>query len=157
MWFGKIKRKVRPMEFNDALVKVRQKVIDAVRLGIIDKSLYEATLIQLLKDVERRRRRCLDLERDHLRDAAKAAAEAQGYQSMYTMIYSVLNGFVEAAEKDIQEVLEQKEEKEDELTKEEQAAVEAIAKKQQEAQRKKVEERKPQVRARKKAAKKTTK
>ena len=153
------------MEFNEALIKVRQKVIDAVRLNIIDKSLYEATLIQLLKDVERRRRKCLDLERDHLRDAAKAKAEAQGYQSMYTVIYSVLNGFVEAAEHDVKEALEKDEEdreEEEELTDEEKQAVAAIAKKQEEAQKQKEDDRKEKVetaraRGRRKATKKTAK
>lgn len=121
------------MDFKEALINVRGKVVDAVRLNIIGKELYEATLIQLMKECESNRQRCLRMKSDFERQAAKAEAEAQGYLSVYTLIYQVLNGFVSAAERQVEEELEaEKEEKEEQetMTKEEKEAINNIKEKQ---------------------------
>jgi len=103
------------MSMSVDLINLRKRVADATRLGVVsdeNKSIYEATLIQILNESERQRLRCHNMIEDFKRKAAQAEAQANAYSQMSSIIYNVINGFVQLAEKGQAEEAEAKEEKE---------------------------------------------
>ena len=95
---------------------LRKKVAEAVKFGILNedsKSLYEATLIQIINEAEMGRQRCINLCEQYKRQAAAAEAQAGAYSQMGSVVFSILNGFVSKAEKNIEEEQELKNEKEE--------------------------------------------
>lgn len=98
----------------DELIKLRARVADVVRLGIVtgDADIYQATLISIWNDAERNRQLRVQ-EAQKLREQVVAAeAKAQAFASMSTIIYQVLDGYIKAAERAAEEVREQAAERE---------------------------------------------
>jgi hypothetical protein len=90
------------MSIATDLVKLRKRVSDAVRAGVVeeaDHGIYEATLIQILNESERQRVRCSNLVDEFKRKAAQAEAQASAYSQVSSIIYNVINGYVLLAEK----------------------------------------------------------
>ena len=90
------------MSMANDLINLRKRVSDAVKLGVVDeadKSIYEATLIQILNESERQRIRCVNLAEDFKRKVAQSEAQASAYSQISSIIYNVINGFVVLAEK----------------------------------------------------------
>jgi len=113
------------MAYADDLIKLRKRLVDGLSLGVVDnnsKDLYEATLIQVMNEAEKQRQACVARAEDMRRQAAIADGQSHAFSQVSSMVYSVINGFIGAAEK-------QKREEEDRAGEmaEKQAAMDAAA------------------------------
>lgn len=92
--------------YSQKLSNLRRRMIDAVALGVIDrknKDIYEGTLLQIMNEAEKQRGRCMELKANYERQMAQAEAQAHAYTQVVSIVYAVLNGFVAAAERSVQE------------------------------------------------------
>lgn len=90
------------MAYAEDLIKLRKRVSDALSLGVVDdtaKDLYEATLIQVMNEAEKQRQACVARAEDMRRQAAIADGQSHAFSQVSSIVYSVINGFVFAAEK----------------------------------------------------------
>ena len=91
------------MSYAEDLLKLRQRVADAVSKGVVGeegKDFFEATLIQIMNDAERNRQNCVTSAENLRRQAATMDGQANGFSSVSSIIYNVINGFVDAADRD---------------------------------------------------------
>jgi hypothetical protein len=91
------------MAFGEDILKLRQRVQDAIRSGVVaqdGKEIFEATLIQIMNDAERNRQNCVTQAENLRRQASVFDGQAGAFASVSSIIYNVLNGFVTLAEKD---------------------------------------------------------
>lgn len=94
------------MAYADDLIRLRKRMIEALELDVVNndsKELYEATLIQIMNESERQRQTCVSRAEDLRRQAAIADGQAHAFIQVSSIIYSVFNGYVGAAEKQRQE------------------------------------------------------
>jgi len=97
------------------LIKLRQKIIDLQKLGYMTPEsfgTYQQTLLQIWQEADQRRQSCLAQANTFRTQAAAADAQAHAFSAMSSVIYAVVNGFVEAEEKRIREEVERVAEKE---------------------------------------------
>jgi hypothetical protein len=90
------------MAYADDLVRLRKRMIDALDLGVINsnsKDLYEATLIQIMNEAEKQRQTCVARAEDMRRQAAIADGQSHAFSQVSSIIYNVLNGYINVAEK----------------------------------------------------------
>jgi hypothetical protein len=90
------------MTFSEDITRLRKRLLDAVSHGIVksdSKDIYEATLIQVLNEAERQRQRCMTQADTLRRQAAVADGQASAYSAIGSIVFNVLNGFVDAAER----------------------------------------------------------
>jgi hypothetical protein len=90
------------MAFNEDIIKLRKRVLDAVSTGVIESNLkdfYEATLLQIMNESEKHRQNCAAQAEALRKQASVLDGQASGYSSMSSIIYGVLNGYIMAAEK----------------------------------------------------------
>jgi hypothetical protein len=91
------------MAFGEDILKLRQRVQDAIRKGVVaqdGKEIFEATLVQVMSDAERNRQNCITQAENLRRQASVFDGQAGAFASVSSIIYNVLNGFVTAAEKE---------------------------------------------------------
>lgn len=91
------------MSYAEDLLKLRRRVADAVSKGVVGeegKDFFEATLIQIMNDAERNRQNCVTSAENLRRQAATMDGQANGFSSVSSIIYNVINGFVDAADRD---------------------------------------------------------
>lgn len=91
------------MAFAEDILKLRQRVQDAIRKGVVaqdGKEIFEATLIQVMNDAERNRQNCITQAENLRRQASVFDGQAGAFASVSSIVYNVLNGFVMAAERD---------------------------------------------------------
>ena len=97
------------MAYNDELIKLRSRLIDAVQLGLVEKGsadAFEAVLSQIMTDAEKNKQNYL-VQADHLKkQAALLEGQAMAFASISNIVYSALNGYVVAVE-NIKSVLAQ--------------------------------------------------
>lgn len=94
------------MAYADDLLKLRKRMLDALDLGVIDnnsKDLYEATLIQVMNEAEKQRQVCVARAEDLRKQAAIADGQSHAFTQVSSIVYSVLNGYIGAAERQKQE------------------------------------------------------
>jgi hypothetical protein len=92
--------------YAEAIIKLRNRVQDAVTKGLLDnqnKDFYEATLIQIMNDAEKNRNNCLVQAENLRRQASVFDGQAAAYASILSIIFNVLNGYVSVAERDEEE------------------------------------------------------
>jgi len=92
--------------YNQKLSELRRRMMDAVALNVIDsknKDIYEGTLLQIMNEAERHRKRCQELKANYERQVAQADAQSHAYTQVISIVYAVLNGFVAAAERAVEE------------------------------------------------------
>ena len=97
------------MAYSDDLIKLRKRMLDALNLGVVDtnsKDLYEATLIQIINETERQRQACVSKSEELRRQAAICDGQASAFTQVSSIVYSVLNGYIMAAERQHREELE---------------------------------------------------
>ena len=102
------------MNHEEQLIKIRQRTVDALKIGMVDEShygLYQTTLIQLLNECERGRQSQQSAVENLKRQIAVAEGQMHAYSMMGGMIYSVLDGLVKLAEKAAKEITERKAER----------------------------------------------
>lgn len=101
------------MSYAEDLLKLRKRVLDAVKSGLIDdkqKDFYEATLIQIMNEAERQRQHCTQQAENLRKQASVLDGQASGYSSQSSIVYNVLNSYILAAERAAQEEKIHKEE-----------------------------------------------
>lgn len=129
------------MPYQEDLMKLRKRVIDAVNHGIIDPKLrefYEATLIQIMNEAERQRQHCVAQAEQLRKQAATLDGQASAFSAQSSIVYNVLNSFILQAERAAEEEAERKaakEQAEAELTDEEKANLASLAASQKETKR----------------------
>jgi hypothetical protein len=91
------------MSFGEDVIKLRQRVQDAIKAGVVaqdGKDIFEATLIQIMNDAERNKQNCLTQAENLRRQASVFDGQAGAFASFTSIIYNVLNGFIAIAERD---------------------------------------------------------
>ena len=90
------------MSYAEDIIKLRQRVRDAVAKGIVTNGseFLEATLIQIMNDAERNRQNCLTNAENLRKQAAALEGQAGAFASVSSIVYNVINGFVLVAERD---------------------------------------------------------
>lgn len=94
------------MSYGEELFRLRKRVADAVSTGVIDpnnKDILEALMIQIMNDAERNRQQCVSQAESLRKQAATLDGQAGAFASVSSIVYNVLNGFVQAAEREKQE------------------------------------------------------
>ena len=89
------------MSYSDDILKMRNRMADAFAVGLFsdeNKSAVETMLIQIMNDCEKNRQACVANAESHRRQAGVADGQAQGFASMSSVIYGVINGYVMKAE-----------------------------------------------------------
>lgn len=102
------------MSFGEDILKLRQRVQDAIKKGVVaqdGKEIFEATLVQIMNDAERNRQNCVTQAENLRRQASVFDGQAGAFASVSSIIYNVLNGFVTAAERDEEERKRQEEQR----------------------------------------------
>lgn len=91
------------------LLRLRQKMMGLQGLGYMTPEsfgTYQQTLLQIWQEAERRRQTCVSQAATLRTQAAAAEAQAGAFSVMASIMYSVVNGFVEAGEKRVAEEAE---------------------------------------------------
>lgn len=97
------------MENEEAILRLRKKLKELESLGYMNPSsagTYEQTILQVWQEADRRRGSCLAQAETLRRQAAAAEAQAGAFTVMASILYNVVNGFVEAGNKQALELLE---------------------------------------------------
>ena len=92
--------------YTEEVLKLRKRVADAVSKGVINKEgreFFEATLIQVMNDAEKNRQNCVAQAENLRRQAAVMDGQAGAFASVSSIVYGVINGFVNIAERDEEE------------------------------------------------------
>jgi len=93
------------------LLKLRKRVNDLQALGYMSPEsagMYEQTILQTWQEADRRRLTLLSQAETLRRQAAAADAQAGAFATMASILFSIVNGFVEAGQKRAQEEAERK-------------------------------------------------
>lgn len=107
------------------IVRLRQRIREAVTLGVISKDNYEPfelMLLQIMNETERQRIQCHKIVQEYEQKIKGAQSQASAYEAMTSIVYGILNSLIRNAEKDkdeIQELEEQEEQAENEDVSEE--------------------------------------
>ena len=102
------------MAYTEDILKLRKRVQDAVVKGVVQadgREFLEASFIQIMNDAEKNRQNCMAQAENLRRQASILDGQAGAFGSVSSIVYNVLNGFVNAAEREEQERLRREEEK----------------------------------------------
>lgn len=102
------------MSYGESIIKLRARVQDAVKKGLVEtsgKEFFEATLIQIMNDAEKNRQNCLTQAENLRRQASVFDGQAAAFGSVSSIVFGVINGYVTVAERDEAERLAQEAEK----------------------------------------------
>ncbi len=88
------------------LVKLRARMNDLLRMGLVTPEgfgMYQQTVLQLLQEFDRRKQTCFQ-QAEQLR-AQAAASESQGHAFSVcgSILFSIVNGYIDLEEKRIRE------------------------------------------------------
>lgn len=89
------------MSYAEDIIKLRMKLADAVGSGALDtsKESFEAVLIQIMNDAERNRQNCVTQAENFRKQASTIDGQAAGFASVVSIVYNVINGYINAAER----------------------------------------------------------
>jgi len=102
-----------PNTQND-LLRLRKRLMDLQAVGVLEDSqhgLYQQTILQLWQEAERRRQTCMSQAETLRMQASAAEAQAHAFSAMSSMMYAVVNGYIELEEKRVREEKERQAEK----------------------------------------------
>jgi hypothetical protein len=94
------------MSYAEEVLKLRKKLVDAVSAGVVDpnsKGTVEAFLIQIMNESEKNRQQCTSQAEDLRKRAAMLDGQASAFTAVSSIVYNVINGFTQAAERDRRE------------------------------------------------------
>jgi hypothetical protein len=100
---------------QEEILKLRKRVHDLTALGYMTREsagTYEQTILQTWQEADRRRQTLMGQAETLRRQAAAAEAQAGAYTTMASILYNIVNKFVEAGQKRLQEETERKAERE---------------------------------------------
>jgi len=102
------------MSYMEDVLKLRKRIIDAVQTGIVNKDgkdFLEAALIQIMNEAEKNRQNCT-IQAENLRKQASVMdGQAGAFNSVISIVYNVIHGFVSAEERAQEERTRQEEER----------------------------------------------
>lgn len=106
------------MSETDILLKLRKSLSDAVKVGLIkeDNAVMESTLVSIFNECKKQELRCNQLHAEYLKNAASAESQKNAYIQMQSIVYAVFNGYVQNAQRDIDENKRDIDENKDGLT-----------------------------------------
>ena len=87
------------------MVRLRRRLGDLLRLGAATPDTFQMAVQQMWQETEKRRQSCLQEAEDHLRKYHAMVAQAHGFSSMASILYSVIDGYVNLEERRIQEAV----------------------------------------------------
>jgi len=99
---------------QEDLLKLRRRVNDLKSLGYMTQEsagTYEQTILLTWQEADRRRQALLSQAETLRRQAAAAEAQAAAFTTMASILYNIVNGFVEAGQKRLREEAERKAER----------------------------------------------
>jgi hypothetical protein len=91
---------------SEEILRLRRRVKDLLGLGYMTEEsggTYEQTILQVWQEADRGRVNCLQQAETLKRQAAAAEAQAGAFTMMSSILYNVVNGFVEAGNKRVRE------------------------------------------------------
>lgn len=94
---------------NEEILRLRRRVKDLLGLGYMTEEsggTYEQTILQVWQEADRGRINCLQQAETLKRQAAAAEAQAGAFTMVSSILYNVVNGFVEAGNKRLREEAE---------------------------------------------------
>jgi len=94
------------MSYAEEVLKLRKKLVDAVTAGVVDpnsKTTIEAFLIQILNESEKSRQQCSSQADELKKRASSLEGQAAGFNAVSGIVYNVITGFIQAAERDRRE------------------------------------------------------
>jgi hypothetical protein len=100
---------------SEEILRLRRRVKDLLSLGYMTEEsggTYEQTILQVWQEADRGRVNCLQQAETLKRQAAAAEAQAGAFTMMSSILYNVVNGFVEAGNRRSREDAERKAEEE---------------------------------------------
>ena len=102
------------MGHTEDLVKLRTRMVDAVRSGVVgdDADTYRMTLLQIVNEAERKRRKSQDGIDNLLGQIKMMEGQIDAYSQIGSIVYAILDGYVKLAEKAAAEEAARKKEKE---------------------------------------------
>ncbi len=95
-----------PNASRENLALLRDVVAAARKLDVIPEEgadIYEATLIQIANKAESERLQCLRVVEEHRHHMARAESQATALSQVVSIVYAVVNGYVEAAKRAVME------------------------------------------------------
>jgi len=98
------------------LLRLRQRLLEFQKIGYMTPEsfgTYEQTLLQIWQEAEQRRQTCLSQANTLRMQAAAAEAQAHAFSAMSSVMFAVINGFIEIEEKRIREEAEREAEREE--------------------------------------------
>lgn len=94
---------------QEELLRLRKRVNDLKSLGYMtpeSAGTYEQTILLTWQEADRRRQTLLSQAETLRRQAAAAEAQAGAFSAMASILYNIVNGFVEAGQKRLREEAE---------------------------------------------------
>lgn len=96
---------------EDSLVRLRTRLVDLQKLGGLEPEAfgtYQQTLLQIYNEAERKKQACLQQAQTLRQQAAAAEAQSHAFGTIGSILYSVVNGYVELEQKRMAEEHEAK-------------------------------------------------
>lgn len=118
---------------QEILLKLRRRLQELQGLGYMDPAsagTYEQTLLQIWQSADKERVTCFSQAETLKRQAAAAEAQGHAFTAMASIIYNIVNGFVEAGQKRLREDAEREAQRKAEAAEQEaeRQAAEKVAK-----------------------------
>jgi len=93
------------------LVKLRSRMNDLLRAGLVTPEgfgMYQQTVLQLLQEFDRRKATCFQQAETLKSQAAASEAQGHAFSVCGSILFSVVNGYMDLEEKRIREIQESK-------------------------------------------------
>lgn len=90
------------MENGEALVRLRNRMVDALKTGVVDEKhhgLVQQILLQIMNDAERQRQSCLSQVEAFKNQIVMAQGQANGYSAIASIVYGTIDGFIKQTER----------------------------------------------------------
>jgi hypothetical protein len=100
---------------QEDLIRLRTRLLDLQKTGLLNPDnfgTYQQTILQIWQESERRRASCLQQAATLRQQAAAAEAQSHAFSVIGSIIYSVVNGYIELEERRAREEQERALEKE---------------------------------------------
>jgi hypothetical protein len=91
------------------VLKLRARLADMLKTGLVAPEhfgLYQQTMLQLLGEIERREQECRNQAQQLRQQAAAADSQAHAFIAMKSILFNVVNGYLDLEERRLKEIAE---------------------------------------------------
>ena len=91
---------------DETLVRLRTRLLDLQKAGAFNPEFfgtYQQTILQVYNEAERKKQACLQQAESLKRQAAAVEAQAHAFGTFGSILFSVVNGYVELEQKRLRE------------------------------------------------------